>query len=37
MIKGQRDQLEGKLQESYGYAKDRARSEVDNWLTAQHW
>lgn len=30
-INGQREQLEGLLQERYGYAKDRAKSEVDLW------
>jgi len=33
VIDGRRDQLEGRLQAQYGYAKDRARSEVDNWLS----
>ncbi len=32
VIDGRRDQLEGRLQAQYGYAKDRARSEVDHWL-----
>jgi uncharacterized protein YjbJ (UPF0337 family) len=31
-IDGKRDQLEGALQARYGYAKDKARQEVDNWL-----
>ena len=30
-INGQRDQLEGLLQQRYGYAKDRAKEEVDRW------
>lgn len=30
-IAGNREQLEGILQERYGYAKDKARSEVDVW------
>ena len=30
-INGQRDQLEGKRQERYDYAKDKAKQEVDNW------
>ena len=30
-----RDQLEGKIQERYGYAKDQARKEVDEWSKAQ--
>ena len=32
---GKRDKLEGKLQERYGYAKDEARREVDDWM-ARH-
>jgi len=31
-INGRRDQLEGKLQERYGYQKDRVKKEVDDWL-----
>ncbi len=34
-INGSRDQLEGKIQARYGYAKDQARHEVDNWLNRQ--
>ena len=30
-IKGKRDQLEGKIQERYGYPKDRVKKEVDDW------
>lgn len=30
-INGQRDQLEGLIQERYGYARDKARDEVDRW------
>jgi uncharacterized protein YjbJ (UPF0337 family) len=32
-IDGQRDQLEGRLQERYGYAKDQARKDVDTWFS----
>ncbi len=32
-MNGQREALEGRLQERYGYAKDKARAEVDSWLT----
>jgi uncharacterized protein YjbJ (UPF0337 family) len=32
VIDGRRDQLEGRLQSQYGYAKDKARTEVDSWL-----
>ena len=31
LIKGQRDQLEGKIQERYGYAKSQARREIEDW------
>lgn len=31
-INGDREQLEGRIQARYGYAKDKAREEVDNWL-----
>ena len=30
-INGRRDQLEGMLQQRYGYAKDKATEEVDRW------
>ena len=30
-INGKRDQLEGILQQRYGYAKDKAKDEVDRW------
>lgn len=32
-INGQREQLEGKIQEHYGYGKDQIREEVDTWLS----
>ena len=28
-----RDQLEGKIQERYGLAKDRARKDAEDWLS----
>lgn len=31
MINGKRDQLIGRLQKTYGYAKDRALKEVDSF------
>jgi uncharacterized protein YjbJ (UPF0337 family) len=34
-INGRRDQLEGKIQERYRYAKDQVRREVDDWLRLQ--
>ena len=34
-INGHRDQLEGKIRERYGLAKDQARKEVDDWYGSQ--
>ncbi len=31
VIEGKRDQLVGKIQERYGYAKDQAEKEVSDW------
>lgn len=31
IIEGQREKLVGKLQERYGYAKDDAEKEYDQW------
>jgi uncharacterized protein YjbJ (UPF0337 family) len=31
LINGRRDQLEGKIQERYGFAKDQARKEIEDW------
>lgn len=33
VINGRREELEGKLQERYGYNKDKIRNEVDTWLS----
>lgn len=33
MLNGKRDQLEGRLQERYGYSKDKAKTEIDSWLS----
>jgi len=30
-INGNREQLEGLLQQRYGYAKDKVKQEVDGW------
>jgi len=30
-IAGRRDELEGKIQERYGYTKDRIHKEIDDW------
>ena len=32
VIKGRRTELEGRLQKHYGYAKEKAKTEVDSWL-----
>ena len=29
---GRREELEGLLQNRYGYAKDKAKSEIDSWI-----
>jgi len=34
-INGKREQLEGKLQERYGYARDQAKKDVDDWLSTR--
>ena len=31
LINGDREQLEGKLQERYGYTKDQVRQQLDDW------
>ena len=36
-INGRRDQLEGKIQERYGLAKDQAKKEIDDWYQSQSW
>ncbi|MEQ1520701.1 MAG: CsbD family protein, partial [Aestuariivirga sp.] len=32
VIEGRREELEGRLQKHYGYAKDKVKTEVDSWL-----
>lgn len=32
-IEGQRDELVGKIQEKYGYAREEAEAEVDEFLS----
>jgi uncharacterized protein YjbJ (UPF0337 family) len=32
-INGRRDELSGRLQKNYGYAKDQADREIDNWTS----
>jgi uncharacterized protein YjbJ (UPF0337 family) len=31
-VNGNREQLEGKIQARYGYGKDQAKKEIDDWL-----
>ena len=35
VIKGKRQQLEGKLQTSYGYSVDKAKEEVDSFCESR--
>ena len=37
VIAGKRDQLAGKIQERYGYAKDQASKEVGDWYDRRKW
>jgi len=37
VIACQRDQLEGKIQQRYGYSKDQVRRDVDDWYSSQRW
>ena len=34
-VAGDRQRLEGKIQERYGVAKEDARKQVDDWLSKQ--
>jgi uncharacterized protein YjbJ (UPF0337 family) len=36
VVNGQMEQLVGRIQERYGIAKDEARTQVDDWLSSQH-
>jgi uncharacterized protein YjbJ (UPF0337 family) len=31
VVNGKREQLEGKIQERYGYNKEQAKKELDDW------
>jgi uncharacterized protein YjbJ (UPF0337 family) len=33
-VNGNREQLEGKIQSTYGCSKEEARNQVDNWLNS---
>ena len=35
VIAGKRDQLAGKIQETYGISKDEAEKQVDDWQQGQ--
>jgi uncharacterized protein YjbJ (UPF0337 family) len=37
VIDGKRDQLEGKIQERYGYEKDQTKRDIDDWYGRQTW
>jgi uncharacterized protein YjbJ (UPF0337 family) len=37
VIAGKRDQLEGNILKRYGYAKDQANREIDDWYNNQRW
>jgi uncharacterized protein YjbJ (UPF0337 family) len=32
VVEGKRQELAGRLQQRYGYAKDEAEKEIDTWL-----
>ena len=32
VVEGRREELEGLLQNRYGYAKDKAKTEIDAWI-----
>ena len=34
-INGNREQLEGKIQARYGFAKDQVKKDIDDWLGRQ--
>lgn len=36
-MNGSREELEGKIQERYGIAKDQARKDIDDWYSRQTW
>jgi uncharacterized protein YjbJ (UPF0337 family) len=36
MLSGKKDELIGKLQERYGYTREQAMKEADDWAQAAH-
>ena len=37
VIAGKQEQLEGMIQQRYGYQKDQARKEINDWFDRQSW
>jgi uncharacterized protein YjbJ (UPF0337 family) len=37
IINGRRKQLEGKIQQRYGLARDQIRNDIDDWYGSQKW
>ncbi|SFA83410.1 Uncharacterized conserved protein YjbJ, UPF0337 family [Rhizobium sp. NFR07] len=37
VINGNREQLEGKIQERYGFEKDHSKKDIDDWYGRQTW
>jgi uncharacterized protein YjbJ (UPF0337 family) len=35
VIEGNRKEISGRIQQRYGYARERAEREVDTWLNSQ--
>ena len=36
-LTGKRDEIEGLLQQKYGYEKEKAKKEVDNFIRVNGW
>ena len=36
-VEGNLDQLEGKIQERYGIARDQVRKDLSDWYNSQRW
>ena len=37
VINGKREQLEGRIQQRYGYGKDQAKKDINDWFNSQRW
>jgi uncharacterized protein YjbJ (UPF0337 family) len=35
VINGRREQLEGKIQQRYGFGKDQIQKDIDDWYSSQ--